>query len=88
MRFGDLPSWAIELSNSIREVVLYGDRIHEPPSCAGSDRSEAACWLPPDLLSREPFFDQLIVNVYQPGEVRLHFLYGLQINFSCELLYC
>ncbi|KAJ6723440.1 ALKYLATED DNA REPAIR PROTEIN ALKB-like protein 8 ISOFORM X1 [Salix koriyanagi] len=68
MRFGDLPSWAIELSNSIREVILYGDRIHEPPNCAGSDRGEAACWLPPDLLSREPFFDQLIANVYQPGE--------------------
>uniref|UniRef100_A0A6N2MAI0 Fe2OG dioxygenase domain-containing protein n=1 Tax=Salix viminalis TaxID=40686 RepID=A0A6N2MAI0_SALVM len=68
MRFGDLPSWAIELSNSIREVILYGDRIHEPPKCAGSDRGEAACWLPPDLLSREPFFDQLIANVYQPGE--------------------
>ncbi|KAL3572416.1 hypothetical protein D5086_026320 [Populus alba] len=69
MRFGDLPSWAIELSNSIREVVLYGDRIHEPPSCAGSDRGEAACWLPPDLLSREPVFDQLIVNVYQPDSM-------------------
>ncbi|KAJ6329144.1 hypothetical protein OIU77_010759 [Salix suchowensis] len=85
MRFGDLPSWAIELSNSIREVILYGDRIHEPPNCAGSDRGEAACWLPPDLLSREPFFDQLIANVYQPGEVRLHFLYGPQINLSCKL---
>ncbi|XP_010429769.1 PREDICTED: uncharacterized protein P8A3.02c [Camelina sativa] len=52
MRFGNLPSWAIELSDLIRETVESVDlRL-----------------LPSDLLWREPLFDQLIVNLYQPGE--------------------
>lgn len=62
MRFGDLPSWAIELASDIREVVLFGN-------CedfgSHNDLSESS------ILWREPLFDQLIVNVYQPGEVRL-----------------
>lgn len=54
MRFGDLPSWAIELSDLILESV---ESVDLPV-------------LPADLLWREPLFDQLIVNLYQPGEVR------------------
>lgn len=61
MRFGDLPAWAIELSASIRELVLSSSNLdHE---------KDELCPFPPDLLWREPLFDQLIVNVYHPGEV-------------------
>ncbi|EPS71390.1 hypothetical protein M569_03370, partial [Genlisea aurea] len=52
MRFGNFPWWAIELSD------LISDEAKEPP-----------CSLfPSELLSREPLFNQLIVNIYQPGE--------------------
>ncbi|WCJ21353.1 2-oxoglutarate (2OG) and Fe(II)-dependent oxygenase superfamily protein [Euphorbia peplus] len=59
MRFGDLPCWAIELSNSIRKAVVLSQE---------SDECGDQCVLPSDLLWREPLFDQLIVNSYQPGE--------------------
>lgn len=52
MRFGDLPSWATELSELILESV---ESVDLPV-------------LPADLLWREPLFNQLIVNLYQPGE--------------------
>ncbi|VVA99438.1 unnamed protein product [Arabis nemorensis] len=52
MRFGDLPSWAMELSHLIHETVESVD----------------LSVLPADLLWRDPLFDQLIVNLYQPGE--------------------
>ncbi|CAN1837133.1 Uncharacterized protein P8A3.02c [Linum perenne] len=56
MRFGDLPEWAIELSDSVREVVVLGEEATgEGPFST-------------DILWREPLFDQLIANVYQPGE--------------------
>ncbi|KAF3436428.1 hypothetical protein FNV43_RR23520 [Rhamnella rubrinervis] len=61
MRFGDLPAWAIELSASIHEVVLSSNY-------AVDDGKDEPCPFPPDLLWREPLFDQLIVNVYHPGE--------------------
>ncbi|KAH6766384.1 2-oxoglutarate and oxygenase superfamily protein [Perilla frutescens var. hirtella] len=60
MRFGDLPPWALELSHLIRENV-----------CFSSDfpvASENQCLFPSELLWREPLFNQLIVNMYQPGE--------------------
>ncbi|XP_059625692.1 uncharacterized protein LOC132268848 [Cornus florida] len=68
MRFGDLPSWAIELSNSIREVVYFSDYASEFVEGATCNDDKYACLLPSDLLWREPLFNQLIVNVYQPGE--------------------
>ncbi|KAK9277839.1 hypothetical protein L1049_027396 [Liquidambar formosana] len=68
MRFGDLPTWATELSSSIREAVIFGDCVSEPMDLATSNGDKEACLLPSDLLWREPFFDQIIVNVYQPGE--------------------
>ncbi|CAN8237770.1 unnamed protein product [Cochlearia groenlandica] len=52
MRFGDLPSWANKLSDLILETVESVDLQV----------------LPADLLWRKPLFDQLIVNLYQPGE--------------------
>ncbi|KAL5795584.1 hypothetical protein ACOSQ2_000404 [Xanthoceras sorbifolium] len=63
MRFGDLPTWATKLSSSIREVVLQDDH-----DLVANEEAKEACLLPSDLLWREPLFDQLIVNVYQPGE--------------------
>ncbi|RAL54171.1 hypothetical protein DM860_004642 [Cuscuta australis] len=59
MRFGDLPEWAGELSNSIREAILFTN---------SGNSKEAIGVFPQDLLWREPLFDQLIANVYQPGE--------------------
>ncbi|KAF5197713.1 2-oxoglutarate (2OG) and Fe(II)-dependent oxygenase superfamily protein [Thalictrum thalictroides] len=63
MRFGDLPVWATKLGNYIRETVLLGDI----ESCH-LIKEEESCPMPSHLLWREPLFDQLIVNVYQPGE--------------------
>lgn len=72
MRFGDLPEWAIELSSFIREAICCSDEFY-PDSCEDpttyQDKAKA-CPLSFELLWREPLFDQLIVNMYQPGEVR------------------
>ncbi|KAJ3681382.1 hypothetical protein LUZ60_015871 [Juncus effusus] len=60
MRFGDLPKWALELSSLIREAVCAPDMKVDEHLQEGP--------LPSDLLWREPLFDQLIANVYKPGE--------------------
>ncbi|XP_027333388.1 alkylated DNA repair protein ALKBH8 homolog [Abrus precatorius] len=54
MRFGlqHLPPWAIRLAHSIHRSVL----------------ATQAQPFPLHLLQREPLFDQMIANVYQPGE--------------------
>ncbi|KAM7255214.1 hypothetical protein ACFE04_020455 [Oxalis oulophora] len=66
MRFGNLPKWAIELSNSIHDAVRLGNQQSES---ATFDHCESGdCLLPPHLLCRKPLFDQLIGNSYQPGE--------------------
>ncbi|PIA44443.1 hypothetical protein AQUCO_01700203v1 [Aquilegia coerulea] len=62
MRFGDLPMWATKLASYIHEAVMLGDI----ESC--DLNKEEAYPMPSHLLWREPLFDQLIVNVYQPGE--------------------
>ncbi|BAT80745.1 hypothetical protein LR48_Vigan07g019300 [Vigna angularis] len=56
MRFGlqHLPSWAPPLAHSIRRSIRL--QAHNPPP------------FPPHILHREPLFDQMIANVYQPGE--------------------
>ncbi|KAI3906476.1 hypothetical protein MKX01_029091 [Papaver californicum] len=59
MRFGDLPLWAIQLSNCIREAICFNQ------DDGGGDEMGV---LPSNLLWREPLFDQLIANAYQPGE--------------------
>ncbi|KZV32359.1 hypothetical protein F511_03642 [Dorcoceras hygrometricum] len=68
MRFGDLPCWAIELSYSIRENVLFSGCVPEfmDPITVGNNEKE--CPFPMDILWREPLFNQLIVNIYQPDE--------------------
>lgn len=70
MRFGDLPAWATELSNSICEMVVSSDTGFDIVDRGSSEGDSQASPFPPDLLWREPLFDQLIVNVYEPGEVR------------------
>ncbi|CAA6663441.1 unnamed protein product [Spirodela intermedia] len=55
MRFGDLPIWASDLSDLIQEAAAVSDAEPHP--------------IPGHLLWRDPLFDQLIVNVYAPGEV-------------------
>ncbi|KAK3041498.1 hypothetical protein RJ639_000475 [Escallonia herrerae] len=67
MRFGDLPAWATELCNSIREVVQFSDFVSETWD-KSFNKVKEACIFPSDLLWREPLFNQLIVNIYQPGE--------------------
>ena len=69
MRFGDLPSWAVELSALIREAICVGD-ASVGLDAEVTNEDEDACPLPSDLLWREPFFDQMIANRYKPGEVR------------------
>lgn len=68
MRFGGLPQWATELAKLIREVVHFSEQVSELGVIAACDDRDA-CLLPSNLLWREPLFDQLIVNVYHPGEV-------------------
>ncbi|XP_057964482.1 uncharacterized protein LOC131155408 [Malania oleifera] len=68
MRFGDLPPWAIELSNSIREAMHFSDVVYGLVDIRTYDADKDDYLLPSDLLWREPLFNQLIVNVYQPGE--------------------
>ncbi|KAF3622332.1 putative DEAD-box ATP-dependent RNA helicase 24 [Capsicum annuum] len=65
MRFGDLPGWAVELSSSIHEVILFSNYAAE---LENYETGKEACIFPQDLLWREPIFDQLIVNMYQPAE--------------------
>ncbi|XP_072976790.1 alkylated DNA repair protein ALKBH8 homolog [Typha angustifolia] len=67
MRFGDLPEWAIDLSILIREAVCSGE-IDSLPGMTSTNEDQELCPLPLDLLWREPLFDQLIGNVYEPGE--------------------
>ncbi|KAG2697429.1 hypothetical protein I3760_07G105400 [Carya illinoinensis] len=68
MRFGNLPAWASEISDSIRELVLLNDPGLDPMNSGAYYGAEEECAFPSDLLWREPLFDQLIVNAYQPGE--------------------
>lgn len=69
MRFGDLPAWAAELSDSIHKVLLSSDFVSDPMELRSShDGKDNISPFPSDLLSREPLFDQLILNSYQPGE--------------------
>lgn len=69
MRFGDLPQWATGLAKLIREVVHFSGQVSEFVDIAACDDHRDTCLLPSNLLWREPFFDQLIVNRYQPGHL-------------------
>uniref|UniRef100_A0A0E0F8A0 Fe2OG dioxygenase domain-containing protein n=1 Tax=Oryza meridionalis TaxID=40149 RepID=A0A0E0F8A0_9ORYZ len=67
MRFGDLPSWAVELSVLIHEAICFGD-VRVGCGLELKNEDEDACPLPSDLLWRKPLFDQMIANRYEPGE--------------------
>lgn len=85
MRFGDLPDWATDLSRLIRKAVCFGETIHVDDlelNC-NEEQIEESGLLPFDLLWREPLFDQLIANVYQPGEVRAFLIMYL---LQCALM--
>jgi hypothetical protein len=74
MRFGDLPTWAENLGSSIHRAVVH---------FAGSvpvETPDSETPLPPVLLWREPLFDQMIVNSYQPGEVSVRVASGRAIE--------
>ncbi|KAK8943099.1 hypothetical protein KSP39_PZI009426 [Platanthera zijinensis] len=70
MRFGDLPVWATELTRLVRKAVCFGEiAIVDGLELDCEDQlMEESGPFPFDLLWREPLFDQLIANVYQPGE--------------------
>ncbi|KAH9623501.1 hypothetical protein KSS87_007091 [Heliosperma pusillum] len=65
MRFGDLPSWAVKLSDHIYKAVCIGSKETDMGELS-SDNDVGI--LPSRLLQRDPLFDQLIINLYQPGE--------------------
>ncbi|XP_020582656.1 alkylated DNA repair protein alkB homolog 8 isoform X3 [Phalaenopsis equestris] len=70
MRFGDLPSWATDLSRLIQKAVCFSEKDPDNDlelDCEEQQIDESGP-LPFNLLWREPLFDQLITNVYQPGE--------------------
>ncbi|XP_020242297.1 uncharacterized protein LOC109820549 isoform X2 [Asparagus officinalis] len=71
MRFGDLPEWATELARLVRKAVCFGESsLKGDKDLVVEDQCmEEPCPLPFDLLWREPLFDQLIVNVYKPGDM-------------------
>lgn len=68
MRFGDLPSWAVELSALIHEAICFGD-VRVGCGLELKNEDEDACPLPSDLLWRKPLFDQMIANRYEPGHL-------------------
>ncbi|KAG6606968.1 Alkylated DNA repair protein ALKBH8-like protein, partial [Cucurbita argyrosperma subsp. sororia] len=68
MRFGNLPTWAAELSDSIHEAVLSSNHMTDPLIVDRHIGVKIDCPLPSDILWREPLFDQMIANMYQPGE--------------------
>ncbi|XP_019708654.1 uncharacterized protein [Elaeis guineensis] len=71
MRFGDLPEWATELARLVREAACFGEVSFEASRGSNSEDQDAeeTCPLPLNLLWREPLFDQLIANVYEPGNL-------------------
>ncbi|XP_020582657.1 uncharacterized protein LOC110026158 isoform X4 [Phalaenopsis equestris] len=72
MRFGDLPSWATDLSRLIQKAVCFSEKDPDNDlelDCEEQQIDESGP-LPFNLLWREPLFDQLITNVYQPGNMR------------------
>ncbi|KAI3732461.1 hypothetical protein L1987_63666 [Smallanthus sonchifolius] len=68
MRFGDLPVWANELSTCIRELIQYSNYDPESMDISSCEIDGQDCIFPSKLLNREPLFNQLIANSYQPGE--------------------
>lgn len=71
MKFGDLPDWATEITRLVRKAVCFGEiALVDGLKLDHKDQlMEDSELLPFDLLWREPLFDQLIANVYQPGNM-------------------
>ncbi|KAH9298187.1 hypothetical protein KI387_029869, partial [Taxus chinensis] len=70
MRFGDLPEWALKLCGQVQFAICSYPAVCKicniSTSCSHED--EKCMPLSLELLGREPLFDQMIVNVYQPAE--------------------
>lgn len=66
MRFGELPGWALTLSSRISSSICAFNR--EQPEGIVCQKSSRDAPLADDILYKEPLFDQMIVNSYQPGE--------------------
>lgn len=70
MRFGDLPEWASELCGLVQRAICCYDVMCKicniSTTCPHEDQKGSP--FSPELLWREPLFDQMIVNSYQPGE--------------------
>ena len=72
MRFGDLPGWAAELADSINKVLLSWGCDSNVIQLGGScGVKQNVCPFSSEILAREPLFDQMILNSYKPGEVRV-----------------
>lgn len=88
MRFGDIPTWAKELSTCIRELVEYSDYDPESMNTNTCEIEEQERIFPSELLHREPLFNALIANSYQPGEVRFQFRPIYLKNGSIWVIFC
>ena len=66
MRFFDLPKWALSLSSLIQRAVAA---LMPPTPSHGPSPSDERGWLAAEIVQREPFFNQMIANSYEPSEV-------------------
>lgn len=70
MRFGDLPEWASKLCGLVERAICCYDVMCQicniSTACPHEDQKGSP--FPPELLWREPLFNQMIANSYQPGE--------------------
>lgn len=83
MRFGDLPEWAHDLCGLICSSI----RAYRSGTDFKQSREEiegSLAPLPRQILEREPLFDQMIANSYQPGEVR----YRRTVCSTMDMLLC
>ncbi|XLU22153.1 hypothetical protein S245_058219 [Arachis hypogaea] len=72
-------NWFTPTTNN-NQAMLFG---HLPPwahHLSHLIRTSSASILPQPLLSREPFFDQMIVNMYLPGQGEARYQWKHQIN--------
>lgn len=97
MRFGDLPLWAKDLSTLIQSRSGLQSSVECLESQAPDQHSEkdgpkevreSASLFPGRILEREPLFDQMIVNLYQPGEVCYPIISGCSLAKIHGMLKC
>ncbi|KAJ7527013.1 hypothetical protein O6H91_16G032100 [Diphasiastrum complanatum] len=89
MRFGQLPNWAIDLALLVRHAVsAYDDSSSTCCLNGNSEKSQITLEksfrqpLTHQIVQREPLFDQMTVNSYEPGEV-MSLVELSKANFFC-----